>query len=480
MECWVCHLKFPTNRELKNHMGPTHGTLKVICPWCPDERTYKRVTDLRSHAKQSHSHQLAKYPGDLITESNGIWFSLHPEGYNRLVPGSEWGSNAATHARVLVLEWLSKTKYASKKKDNWVNDWESLKKKGKSFAPTPEALFQPDYIETETEMTETTPSGYSPARPKIDELEVEYISLAAKKIFLRQGNNIYAIHLRDTVLVDPKAMASIARKMGVQKTEREPTRSAEFPVSSPTIQRQLLKFVGLEQKYLENIRELKEEETAMKPIKRKRESEPEPPRLPSPCTASSADSARIPSDATTAAISIHLPQVPQPKSKPIGASLSERALNLLKRGCLPLFPPARRDWGTDQVTLRCNNITVVWPPMDWQEMSPDRRLLSWEYTALTLQERMDQSRSATIERIDLLDKFNFLALPGTVVKNGKKTDHVVRKSRYYIYEQLKNIVSSNSGDSVWIRMLERSCALRDRSTDNLLAVVEDKDIPIRL
>lgn len=130
--------------------------------------------------------------------------------------------------------------------------------------------------------------------------------------------------------------------------------------------------------------------------------------------------------------------------------------------------------------MRCNNITVVWPPKDWQEMSPDRRLLSWEYTALTLQERMDQSKSATIERIDLLDKFNFLALPGTVEKTAKKTDHVVRKSRYYIYEQLKNIVSSNSGDSVWIRMLERSCALRDRSTDNFLAVVEDKDIPIRL
>lgn len=144
-------------------------------------------------------------------------------------------------------------------------------------------------------------------------------------------------------------MASIARKMGVQKTEREPTRSAEFPVASPTIQKQLLKFVGLEQKYLENIRELKEEERAMKPIKRKRESEPEPPqvRVPSPCTASSADSDKIPSDATTTAVSIHQPQVPQPKSKPIGASLSEKSLHLLERGCLPLFPPARRDWETE-------------------------------------------------------------------------------------------------------------------------------------
>lgn len=65
---------------------------------------------------------------------------------------------------------------------------------------------------------------------------MEYISLAAKMIFLRQGDNIYAIHLRDTVLVDTKPIASIARRKGVQKTEREPTRSAEFPVVSPTIQ----------------------------------------------------------------------------------------------------------------------------------------------------------------------------------------------------------------------------------------------------
>lgn len=66
-------------------------------------------------------------------------------------------------------------------------------------------------------VTERTPSRISPARPKIDELEVEYISLAAKMIFLRQGDNIYATHLRDTVLVDPKPMASIARRMGYRR-----------------------------------------------------------------------------------------------------------------------------------------------------------------------------------------------------------------------------------------------------------------------
>lgn len=41
-----------------------------------------------------------------------------------------------------------------------------------------------------------------------------------------------------------------------------------------------------------------------------------------------------------------------------------------------------------------------------------------------------------------------------------------------MYEQLKNIMSLNSGDGVWIRMLPRDC-----STNDLIAAVEDKDIP---
>lgn len=84
-----------------------------------------------------------------------------------------------------------------------------------------------------------------------------------------------------------------------------------------------------------------------------------------------------------------------------------------------------------------------------------------------------------IERIDLLDKFNFLALLGTI-EMGKKESQVIRKSRYYIYEQLKTIVSENEGDDIWLKMLEKSCALRDRTTDDLLATIDGKNIPVRL
>lgn len=118
-------------------------------------------------------------------------------------------------------------------------------------------------------------------------------------------------------------------------------------------------------------------------------------------------------------------------------------------------------------------------PKGLAEESPDRKPLSREFMAMTIQQRMEKSQYMKIERIDLLDKFNFLALLGTI-EMGKKESQVIRKSRYYIYEQLKTIVSENEGDDIWLKMLEKSCALRDRTTDDLLATIDGKNIPVRL
>lgn len=85
---------------------------------------------------------------------------------------------------------------------------------------------------------------------------------------------------------------------------------------------------------------------------------------------------------------------------------------------------------------------------------------------------MDQSKSATIEGLDLLDKFNFLALPGTVEKNGKKTVHVIRNpvikyiriaKEHCVFEFWRQYVDSNAGEI--------------RPTDDLLAAIEDKTFP---
>ena len=227
-DCWICTLKFASNRDLKNHMMPSHGTMRVICPWCPDEKTYKRVTDLRSHVKGAHPHQLAKYPADLISENNAIWFSLDPEGYSRLVKGTEWGSTSATHARVLVLEWISRTRRSTRRKDDWQRGWNDLKKAVLDSgvhpeALTPEGAFQPDYDE---EVLDTIMPSifYTPTAPGIEELEVLNVSLVLGKfcVYVSQGNQTFKIILRDAILSDAKAITSLTRKMSIQKSNTYP------------------------------------------------------------------------------------------------------------------------------------------------------------------------------------------------------------------------------------------------------------------
>lgn len=58
---------------------------------------------------------------------------------------------------------------------------------------------------------------------------------------------------------------------------------------------------------------------------------------------------------------------------------------------------------------------------------------------------MDQSRSAINERKDLLDIFNFLALAGTVEKNGK-TDHVRTAEEHCEFELWRKNMDLNTGD----------------------------------
>ena len=65
---------------------------------------------------------------------------------------------------------------------------------------------------------------------------------------------------------------------------------------------------------------------------------------------------------------------------------------------------------------------------------------------------MDPTEATMIERTDLLDKFYFLALPGTIGKPVKKNDQI-NKPRYYIYEQLKSIAQDNTGDEKWLRII---------------------------
>ena len=59
------------------------------------------------------------------------------------------------------------------------------------------------------------------------------------------------------------------------------------------------------------------------------------------------------------------------------SDLPTRAEALLKFGCMPLCPPARRNWTTEkEITLPSNSPFSKWPPKGWFTLSRDAKLLA--------------------------------------------------------------------------------------------------------
>ncbi|MEW8544172.1 MAG: hypothetical protein AB2693_11620 [Candidatus Thiodiazotropha sp.] len=100
--------------------------------------------------------------------------------------------------------------------------------------------------------------------------------------------------------------------------------------------------------------------------------------------------------------------------KPV-ETVQEKARKLLKYGQLPMFAPARRDWSKGELLCIDEGPEAFsWPPLNWQSMDADKRLLSVEFAA-NLIEFCLSKKFPTLSRSNLLDKYmyNFLVLPGT-------------------------------------------------------------------
>ncbi|KAK3597594.1 hypothetical protein CHS0354_030138 [Potamilus streckersoni] len=97
-----------------------------------------------------------------------------------------------------------------------------------------------------------------------------------------------------------------------------------------------------------------------------------------------------------------------------------RARKLLKAGCMLLFPPARRDWDKEEIVeFTAKPVSIRWPPRSWKKISADRKLLSVEYAAMTLEANLTSGHIPNIDRGDLIDRYNPLVLPGTSQENGQ-------------------------------------------------------------
>ncbi|KAH3701489.1 hypothetical protein DPMN_076478 [Dreissena polymorpha] len=91
------------------------------------------------------------------------------------------------------------------------------------------------------------------------------------------------------------------------------------------------------------------------------------------------------------------------------------AETLLLDGAMPLLPPGRRQWTS--VSEEPLSITpfLKWPPKNWKSFNQDQKAFAAEYAANLLEQA---TGFHPMERILLLLKYNFLVLPGTILKTS--------------------------------------------------------------
>ena len=104
------------------------------------------------------------------------------------------------------------------------------------------------------------------------------------------------------------------------------------------------------------------------------------------------------------------------------ATIQQRARKILEFGSMPLVPPVRRNWDRDEI-MKLDGTTISWHPHGWKKISSDQRKLTWEFAATTIELKTVSCNA--INRTDLLDTYNCLALPGTS-EDGKHSDNKVR------------------------------------------------------
>ncbi|CAG2256942.1 unnamed protein product [Mytilus edulis] len=191
-KCWLCPMTFRTRRQLKNHLAAApHKRLSVICVWCPEEKSYRRMVDLKEHVMAHHRSKIELMPYSFLSENNGFWMANYPETYAKVILPSNENSQEAMKARIEVLEFLNRVDNTNRKKEEWTLGWKCPKEMVKGT--------QEEEVESEK------PNGsYSPTRPTI------YEGLALQQLTLGLGDST-AIFKLD--LGRPKMLDALIRRM---------------------------------------------------------------------------------------------------------------------------------------------------------------------------------------------------------------------------------------------------------------------------
>lgn len=113
-------------------------------------------------------------------------------------------------------------------------------------------------------------------------------------------------------------------------------------------------------------------------------------------------------------------------------------------------------------------------------MSKDRKLLEFEFDALSLERSKDTG--SDFDRTKLLDEFNFLALPGSL-DLSQKANNPPAKSRFYLYQMVRSVAKGLSNFFSYLEViafLEAAEGKLNKCWDSLINEIDRVDIPLGL
>lgn len=170
-----------------------------------------------------------------------------------------------------------------------------------------------------------------------------------------------------------------------------------------------------------------------------------------------------------------------PDSGAMADDLRSRAKVLLTKGCMPLLPPARRNWTSEEeIKLPLSAPFAWWPPQRWLALSSDMKLMVWESVAMALALK---DGFVDMDRGEILDHYNFLALPGSASPQLKSN---FQTSRYFNFKVVRDVLLGKSPESEsnkqLITMLEaaESAGFKSSTSVHILEQIEKKGISLRV
>ena len=454
-QCWLCPSTFATRKELRAHIGSSnHLRLRVLCPWCYDgEKTSNRVGDLKRHVATKHAFD--KLFGDkFFSDGNGFYLAMFPKDYARIITPTPPSSQEAIQAMEAVKSWTSVTPSSSRSLQEWKQGWALG-----DATPTRE---EPSGVDPRSPARGDEAPPYSPTRPEMVAGLVANQFLVGEdgiELDIIQGSAYFIVKLNSSVRQDMNRMETLKRSVVNRRARPTGTFTTVTGALHEELSRKASQLTQISAMFIDCILTIK----------------PEPGRLPHPFPKATQPCLPIAPVTQTPASGPSAPKIQPPSLPPPPKTPQQQARDLLSWGVMPLIPPARRNWDQDEaVTLQGRQTSLKWPPRGWRTFTAERKLQCFEHASALLDS--DLSGFPVSSKKDLLDRYNFLALPGSAPRQQTAKSGM----RHGNYVQLRDIATEKDNDMRVLKMFGNAARDRENELDSMIRLINGAGIRLRL